>query len=254
MRSKMRTRMGMRMRRRMRKKARGRRTRRRRRLMERKKIDANGLVNSILLNCLRSFMRPTIKMRMRMRNMRMRMTKRRKRARRGRRRRKRRWLMVRRKIDVNGLANSMLSNLVVTFYEIEDEDKDGDEDEYEGENEEEGEREEESEEANGEEENRCKRFENHRPLDPIWAPRECDQEFRASRGPPWAVHPSVLLFGRPCSPPPGLHLGAQGGAIRNFGPPEGPPGPCTQSKRAPRGGPLRGPKSLQRASERFLKC
>ena len=126
--------------------------------MERKKIDANGLVNSILLNCLRSFMRPTIKMRMRMRNMRMRMTKRRKRARRGRRRRKRRWLMVRRKIDVNGLANSMLSNLVVTFYEIEDEDKDGDEDEYEGENEEEGEREEESEEANGEEENRCKRF------------------------------------------------------------------------------------------------
>ena len=29
----------------------------------------------------------------------------------------------------------------------------------------------------------------HRPLDPIWAPRECDQEFRASRGPPWAVHP-----------------------------------------------------------------
>ena len=114
--------------------------------MERKKIDANGLVNSILLNCLRSFMRPTIKMRMRMRNMRMRMTKRRKRARRGRRRRKRRWLMVRRKIDVNGLANSMLSNLVVTFYEIEDEDKDGDEDEYEGENEEEGEREEVSEE------------------------------------------------------------------------------------------------------------
>ena len=240
--------------------------------MERKKIDANGLVNSILLNCLRSFMRPTIKMRMRMRNMRMRMTKRRKRARRGRRRRKRRWLMVRRKIDVNGLANSMLSNLVVTFYEIEDEDKDGDEDEYEGENEEEGEREEESEEANGEEENRCKRFakfENldlnrcafccsggpvHRPLDPIWAPRGCDQEFRASRGPPWAVHPSVLLFGRPCSPPPGLHLGAQGGAIRNFGPPEGPPGPCTQSKRAPRGGPLRDPKSLQRASERFLKC
>ena len=157
--------------------------------MERKKIDANGLVNSILLNCLRSFMRPTIKMRMRMRNMRMRMTKRRERARSGRRGKKRRWLMVRRKIDVNGLANSMLSNLVVTFYEIEDEDKDGDEDEYEGENEEEGEREEESEEANGEEENRCKRFENHRPLDPIWAPRECDQEFRASRGPPWAVHP-----------------------------------------------------------------
>ena len=73
----------------------------------------------------------------------------------------------------------MLSNLVVTFYEIEDEDKDGDEDEYEGENEEEGEREEESEEANGEEENRCKRFAN-------------------------------LLFGRPCSPPPGPHLGAQG--------------------------------------------
>ena len=32
--------------------------------------------------------------------------------------------MVRRKIHVNGLANSMLSNLVVTFYEIEDEDKD----------------------------------------------------------------------------------------------------------------------------------
>ena len=29
----------------------------------------------------------------------------------------------------------------------------------------------------------------HRPLDPIWAPRGCDQEFRASRGPPWAVHP-----------------------------------------------------------------
>ena len=149
--------------------------------------------------------------------------------------------MVRRKIDVNGLANSMLSNLVVTFYEIEDEDKDGDEDEYEGENEEEGEREEESEEANGEEENRCKRFAKfdfvvrfvvrealftapwtpsgrlggairnfgppegppgpctqafccsggpvHHPLDSIWAPRGCDQEFRASRGPPWAVHP-----------------------------------------------------------------
>ena len=127
--------------------------------MERKKIDANGLVNSILLNCLRSFRRPTIKMRMRMRNMRMRMTKRRRRARRGRRRRrKRRWLMVRRKIDVNGLANSMLSDLIVTFYEIEDEDKDEYEDEYENGNEEEGEREEEPEEATGEEENRCKRF------------------------------------------------------------------------------------------------
>ena len=29
----------------------------------------------------------------------------------------------------------------------------------------------------------------HHPLDSIWAPRGCDQEFRASRGPPWAVHP-----------------------------------------------------------------
>ena len=97
----------------------------------------------------------------------------------------------------------MLSNLVVTFYEIEDEDKDGDEDEYEGENEEEGEREEESEEANGEEENRCKRFAK-------FVVREA-------------------LFTAPWTP-----SGRPGGAIRNFGPPEGPPGPCTQSKRVPR--------------------
>ena len=40
------------------------------------------------------------------------------------------------------------------------------------------------------------------PLGPIWAPKGCDQEFRASRGPLWAVHPVQKgppgrPFGRP---------------------------------------------------------
>ena len=103
----------------------------------------------------------------------------------------------------------MLSNLVVTFYEIEDEDKDGEEDEYEGENEEEGEREEESEEANGEEENRCKRF----------------AKFDFVR--------SILLFGRPCSPPPGPHLGAQGVRSGISGLPRAPLGRAPNPKGPP---------------------
>ena len=49
----------------------------------------------------------------------------------------------------------------------------------------------------------------HPPLDPIWAPRGCDQEFRASRGPPWAMHPIQKgppgrPFGRPEVAPEGL--------------------------------------------------
>ena len=69
------------------------------------------------------------------------------------------------------------------FHETDDQDEDEDE-EYEDEDdeeEEEGEKGQEAEETevvDGEEENRCKRFAN-------------------------------LLFGRPCSPPPGPHLGAQ---------------------------------------------
>ena len=47
------------------------------------------------------------------------------------------------------------------------------------------------------------------PLGPIWAPKGCDQEFRASRGPLWAVHPIQKgppgrPFGRPEVAPEGL--------------------------------------------------
>ena len=47
------------------------------------------------------------------------------------------------------------------------------------------------------------------PLGPIWAPKGFDQEFRASRGPLWAVHPIQMgapgrPFGRPEVAPEGL--------------------------------------------------
>ena len=55
----------------------------------------------------------------------------------------------------------------------------------------------------------CARGPVHPPLDPIWAPKGCDQEFRASRGPLWAVHPIQKgppgrPFGRPEVAPEGL--------------------------------------------------
>ena len=55
----------------------------------------------------------------------------------------------------------------------------------------------------------CARGPVHPSLDPIWAPKGCDQEFRASRGPLWAVHPIQKgppgrPFGRPEVAPEGL--------------------------------------------------
>ena len=55
----------------------------------------------------------------------------------------------------------------------------------------------------------CARGPVRPPLDPIWAPKGCDQEFRTSRGPPWAVHPVQKgplgrPFGRPEVAPEGL--------------------------------------------------
>ena len=48
--------------------------------------------------------------------------------------------------------------------------------------------------------------------------------------------------------------GLLGGAIRNSGVPESPPWAARKNQKHPPGAPLGGPKSLQRASERFLNC
>ena len=55
----------------------------------------------------------------------------------------------------------------------------------------------------------CARGPVHPPLDPIWAPKRCDQEFRGPRGPPLGRAPKQKgapggAFGRPEVAPEGL--------------------------------------------------